>query len=394
MYNNSNVVLTYQNEDKMNYRTIKSTGTKVSILGFGMMRLPIIGNDVKNINKKEATKMVRTAIDAGVNYIDTAYPYHGEMSELFTGEVLLDGYREKVNLATKLPMWLIKSKKDAEHYFNLQLERLKTNHIDFYLFHALNQEHWNTIKNNDLLAWIEEKKTSGKIKHAGFSFHADLDLFKEIIDAYQWDFCQIQYNFMNENYQAGKEGLHYAAQKDIAVIIMEPLYGGKLAQTPPPTVQNIWEQSSMLNQTPPQRALNWLWDQPEVTLLLSGMSNFNQVQENISHASNAKSNNLNEVEKQTYKKVEAEYNRIMPIPCTDCKYCLPCPENVNIPSIFSLYNQGIAYNVMEDNQKFYHTNMPAETHADNCIACGQCESQCPQNIEIIEWLNKAEAALA
>ncbi len=377
----------------MKYRTIKSTNTKVSILGFGMMRLPILDGDVKKIDKSKAKEMVRAAIDAGVNYIDTAFPYHGEMSEPFTAEVLKDGYREKVNLATKLPMWLVNSKEDADHYFNLQLKRLETDHIDFYLFHALNPNTWNVIKREGLVDWINELKSLGKIKHAGFSFHADLDLFKEIIDANDWDFCQIQYNFMNENYQAGKEGLRYASNKDIAVVVMEPLYGGKLAKTPPPSVEEIWNSSTIANQTPPAKALNWLWDQPEVTLLLSGMNSLDQVNENLALANQGEAGRLSDSEKMVYKNVEIEYNRIMPIPCTDCKYCLPCPENVNIPGIFSLFNQGIAYDVMEENKRFYAVQYPENSHANNCVACGQCESQCPQNIEIIDWLVKAEEAL-
>ena len=377
----------------MNYRKIKSTNTKVSILGFGMMRLPLLNKDVKKIDKIEAMKMVRTAIDAGVNYIDTAYPYHGEMSEPFTAEVLKDGYREKVNLATKLPMWLIKTQADAEKYFNIQLDKLETEDVDFYLLHALKQEYWDTIKKENLFSWMTELKASGKIKHAGFSFHDELPFFKEIIDSYDWDFCQIQYNFMNEDFQAGKEGLQYAASKDVSVIVMEPLYGGKLAKTPPPSVEAIWQASDIDMQSPPERALNWIWDQPEVTLLLSGMSEMSQVEENLIIASKAIENKLTNEQKETYKKVEAEYNQIMPIPCTDCKYCLPCPENVNIPGIFSLYNQGIAYDSMDESKFAYKTYYPTESHADNCVECGQCESQCPQSIEIIDWLAKVEKVL-
>lgn len=378
----------------MNYQYIKSTNAKVSILGFGMMRLPIIDKDTKKIDKDKAIKMVRTAIDAGLNYIDTAYPYHGEMSEPFTAEALKEGYREKVHLATKLPLWLVKTQEDAERLFNEQLSKLQTDHIDFYLLHALNKKQWENIVDLGLLKWMDKLKTSGKIIHAGFSFHDDLELFKKILDAYDWDFCQIQYNFMNQQYQAGKEGLHYANNKGISVIVMEPLFGGKLAKTPPPTIAAIWQKSTMKNQSPPERALKWVWNQPEVTLLLSGMSTLEQVEENLSIASKAETNILSDEEKNVYKEIEAEYNRIMPIACTDCKYCLPCPYGVLIPNIFSLYNQGKAYDDMDGSKFVYNNYIAVDAHADKCVACGECEEKCPQNIEIIDWLSIAEKAFA
>ena len=269
----------------MQYRQFGKLDWKASALGFGAMRLPTTDpQDRSKINETLATRMVRYAIDHGVTYVDTAYPYHNGESERFIGRALQGGYREKVHLATKLPMWAIEKEGDAERILNEQLEKLQTDHVDFYLFHGLRQARWDTVKQFHLLDWAETALADGRIRALGFSFHDNVTVFKQIIDSYDgWTFCQIQHNYMDINTQAGTEGLRYAAAKGLAVVIMEPLLGGRLADPPDP-VQAIWDSAAEV-QTPVERAMRWLWDQPEVSVVLSGMSTMAQVIENVANAS-------------------------------------------------------------------------------------------------------------
>ena len=376
----------------MNYRTFGKTDFKPSALGFGAMRLPTIDGNSANIDKKQAEKMVRSAIDSGVNYIDTAYVYHQGQSEKFLGEVLKNGYREKVKIATKLPVWLVKSKNDFDKYLNEELSRLQTDHIDFYLLHALNKKSWSKVLQYDLLNQSEKAIASGKINHLGFSFHDDFPIFKEIVDGYnKWEFCLIQYNFMDENIQAGKKGLKYAAEKGLGVVVMEPLKGGRLASAPP-TVQEIWNKSE-IKRSPVEWALSWIWSQPEVSLVISGMSSLPQVKENIEFANKAKIGALTQDELSLIEEVRKEYQRLFPIPCTDCKYCLPCPQRVNIPRVFEILNNVSAYQNLEIEQKQYQF-LPPEERAENCTACHKCESLCPQKIKISEELKTAAKTLS
>ncbi|MBN1230390.1 MAG: aldo/keto reductase [Anaerolineales bacterium] len=374
----------------MQYRKFGKTGVNVSALGFGAMRLPILDGDSSKINIPEATRMLRYAIDQGVNYVDTAWGYHGEQSEPFVGQALKDGYREKVHLATKMPSWLIEKKEDLDYHFNIQMERLQTDHVDFYLLHTLRTEHWDKYLKVGIFDWIEKVKADAKVKHIGFSFHDELNVFKRIIDDYDhWDFCQIQYNFMNSNYQAGTEGLHYAADRGLGVVVMEPLYGGKLAAKPPQPISDLWATVDK-SRNPAEWALRWVWDQPEVSVVLSGMSTFGQVEQNIQTASEAAENSLGEAELALYPQVEKTYNMLMPIACTKCGYCIPCPQGVKIPDIFEFYNQAIAYNDKQGVQGSYDFWIKPENRPEQCIQCGECEAACPQHLEIIEWLQKAE----
>ncbi len=265
-------------------RKMGKTGEEVSALGFGCMRLPTLQDG--KIDLPEATKMLRFAIDNGVNYVDTAWGYHNGESEPFVGEALKDGYRERVHLATKLPSWLIKTREDMDHYLDEQLKRLQTDSIDFYLIHALNRRFWKNLKENDLFDFMDKALNQGKIKHIGFSFHDTLEVFKEIVDSYNWEFCQIQYNYVDLKYQAGAEGLRYASKKNMGIVIMEPLRGGRLANRVPPEVADLWK-SAPKKRTPAQWALRWLWNDPDIGVVLSGMSNMEQVEENIETAKRA-----------------------------------------------------------------------------------------------------------
>jgi len=364
----------------MQYRSFGSLDFKVSALGFGAMRLPIIGEDKSKIDEKQAISLIRHALDQGVNYLDTAFPYHNGQSEIVVGKALKDGYRQKTKLASKLPSWLISSKKDFDHYLNLQLKKLQTDHLDFYLLHTLNQTNWPIIRDLDVLPWAQSAIKDGRIVHLGFSFHDKLPLFKQIVDAYDnWAFCQIQYNLLDVNFQAGIEGLKYASKKGLAVVIMEPLKGGALAN-PPSVVKDIYHQSDP-SRTPVDWALQWLWHQPEVSVVLSGMSTMEQVKQNLASADRSSPGSLSAAEQQVITKVQEAYKKIVDIPCTGCQYCLPCSQGVNIPKIFSIYNQSKIDGNLDKALSSYQS-LPDDQKVDKCINCGQCVKACPQNIDI------------
>ncbi|HUT86683.1 MAG TPA: aldo/keto reductase [Candidatus Heimdallarchaeota archaeon] len=376
----------------MQYRTFEKLDWKPSALGFGAMRLPVIDNDPARIDEPQAIQMIRYAVDHGVNYIDTAYPYHGGHSEPFLALVLQNGYRKKVKLATKLPSWLIESPGDFDRYFTEQLERLQTDHIDFYLLHGLNKDYWTNLRQMGVLEWVESKMAKGHISHLGFSFHDSFDVFKEIVDAYDnWTFCQIQYNYMDVDYQAGKRGLKYAAEKGLGVVIMEPLRGGQLTKNPPPPVARLWA-TAPRKRTPADWGLQWVWNQPEVSVVLSGMSAMQHVAENIASADRAGVGTLSKDELALIDRVRDAYRKLTPIPCTSCRYCMPCPNGVNIPRILEIYNDATMYN---DNRaaRIAYQWVEEQQRADLCIECRQCEDLCPQDLPIAEWLKKAHALL-
>lgn len=375
----------------MLYRKFGRTGENVSILGFGCMRFPILDNDTKKINEVEATKMLRYAIDNGVNYVDTAYGYHGEMSELVTGRALQDGYREKVYLATKLPSWRINTREDMDKYLNEQLRKLQTDYIDFYLLHGLSKERWENFTANGVFDFLDSIKKDGRAKYVGFSFHDQVEVFKEIVDAYDWSFSQIQFSFLDRKNQAGEEGLIYAYKRGLGVIIMSPLRGGELTTEVSSDIQEIWD-SAKIKRTPAAWGLRYVWDYPEVGLLLSGMSTLAQVKENIATASEGHSSSLSEKEKQIIGKVKKTYeaNKIR-VNCTTCEYCLPCPAGVNIPGCFTHYNSAFALDAnIQEVRRQYNVFMQEEAKASNCVECGKCEDLCPQSISIIKELKKVE----
>jgi len=363
----------------------------LSILGFGCMRLPIAKDGI--IDEKQATEMLRYAIDHGVNYVDTAYPYHKGESEPFVGRALQGGYREKVYLATKLPSWLIKSHADMDRYLDEQLKRLQTDHIDFYLVHGLQKPFWENLRSLGVTDFLDDAIADRRIKYAGFSFHDELPLFKEIVDAYNWTFCQIQYNFMDEQNQAGTEGLKYAADRGLGIVIMEPLRGGMLTKDIL-SINAIWEKAPVRG-SPTEWALRWVWNHPEVTVVLSGMSSFGQVEQNIAYAENGLPNSLTQKELDLFTEAETEYKKRIKVPCTGCRYCMPCPSNVSIPECFEMYNQGCMFDAPEVagiNYSFLGGMFGGSPgFASQCQECGECEEKCPQGIPIREQLKKVEA---
>lgn len=372
----------------MKYRKFGKLDFEVSLLGFGAMRMPVINNEQGNLDEAESIRMIRHAIDQGVNYLDTAYPYHMGASEPLVGRALRDGYRDKVKLATKLPSWLVEKADDFDKYLNEQLERLQTGHIDFYLLHGMNKDRWPKMKSLGIMERAEAAIADGRIRHIGFSFHDDLEAFKTVVDGYdKWDFCQIQYNYMDIEFQAGTEGLKYAADKGLAVVVMEPLRGGSLTKQPPDEVADIWSRAST-KRTPADWALQWCWDQPEVATILSGMSTFEQLEKNLASADAFEEGKFSAADSDLVAKVREAYQRLSPVPCTDCKYCMPCPNGVNIPRCFALYNDSFMYDDTRVARFFYQEQTPAEARADRCAECHECEPLCPQSIEIAEWLKK------
>lgn len=378
----------------MQYRKFGSLDWDVSALSFGAMRLPVIDGDSSKINQPVATEMIRFAIDAGVNYIDTAYPYHQEQSERFVGKVLKEGYREKVRLVTKLPSWLIKDQADLDRYLEEQMQRLDVTYLDILLLHALNDRNWKNYQNLDVFSWAEKRMAEGVFGHLGFSFHDEYPVFEAILTGYDnWAMAQIQYNYIDVNYQAGRRGLDLAAERGLAVVVMEPLRGGLIAKNPPPDpVAEVLEKSER-DWTPVAWAIHWLLDQPEVSTVLSGMSAMAQVEENLAIAAESAVGKLSQEDHELISEVRQAYAGMAPIPCTKCEYCLPCPSGVAIPRIFDAYNEAVSFEAWEHARWVYNNMIKPEERADQCIACGECEEACPQHIEIIDWLARVHEKL-
>jgi len=369
----------------MLYRTVPKNNDQLSILGFGCMRLP--GKN-ERIDEEEARKQILYAIDQGVNYLDNAFPYHLGASEPFLGRILEDGYRDKVKLATKLPPWSVKKPEDMDRILNSQLERFKTDRIDYYLIHALEAENWPKIKELGVLDFLERAKKDGRILNTGFSFHGDKDTFKEIVDIYDWDICQIQYNFLDESNQAGTEGLEYAASKDLGVIVMEPLRGGSLTGRIPEEVEAIWNEAEV-KRTPAEWALRWVWNRPEVTCVLSGMNKQEHVEENLCITGEAEPDSLTQDELQLIKQVESKYRELLKVDCTGCRYCMPCPEGVDIPMCFEIYNDKHVFGDRQAGFKYLFMlgGVLHGTHyASLCTQCKKCVKKCPQHLPIPDLL--------
>ena len=372
----------------MNYRKFGKLDWDVSALGFGAMRLPILDGDSSRIDEPEAIKMIRHAIDGGVNYVDTAYPYHGGNSERLVGKALKDGYRQKVALATKLPTWLVETYEDFDRFLDEQLEKLQADRIDFYLIHGLSNARWPLVRDLGVTAWAEEKIAEGKIGHIGFSFHDHFEMLMEIVDAYDgWTFCQIQYNYMDvESSQRGPgvEGLRYADSKGLAVIIMEPIQGGRLSMTPPAELQMIWDEAKT-KRSGAEWALQWVWNQPEASVVLSGMSTMRHVEENLVSASRSGPGTLTQEDLALVERVQQKYGELGYIGCTKCDYCQPCPHGVLIPDIFEVLNQNYLGS-RDETKAAYHAAVPEEGRASHCERCGECEEQCPQGLPIMNLM--------
>lgn len=367
----------------MQYRAFGKTGEQVSVLGFGCMRFPQTDSeDGGSIDYEKASAMLRHGIDQGINYVDTAFFYHDGMSESFVGKALRDGYREKVLLATKAPFGDYESKEDFWEKLNIQLERLETDVIDCYLLHCVTKSNWeSSALKHDLLSEMVKAKEQGKIRYIGFSFHDDFDLFAEVCDAHPWDFCQIQLNYVDVENQAGLKGMYYAAEREIPVIVMEPLLGGRLAD-PPLNVKKSLPQ----DKNPVQASFDFLWHFPENVMLLSGMSTMEQVEDNLKYASLARSNSLSESELEMYKNARHVFENSALVSCTSCEYCMPCPFGVNIPRVFEEYNRSV-----HSKRKAIENYSAIKGQASDCTACRECEPKCPQHIVISEEMPKAAA---
>ncbi len=369
----------------MKYRML--AGERVSALGFGAMRLPVLDGDNDKIDRESSLRMMRLAFERGVNYVDTAWPYHGGNSEGVVGQALKDGFRDQVLVADKMPCWEVKMYEDLNRIFNEQLVRLDTDRIDFYLLHCLHAKSWSAMRDLGAVAWGEDLKRQGRIRHFGFSFHDQLPVFKQIVDSHDWDFCQIQYNYLCEQVQAGTEGLHYAAQKGIDVIVMEPLFGGSLVKLPENLVHEISAMSPPY--TAADLALQWVWDKPEVKVVLSGMNAMRDVEENLISADKAEANTLTEAERGMVARIRATLESSQPVPCTGCKYCMPCPVGIEISRNFDVYNKARLFGGnTETLNRVLYSMIPDDAKAAACVQCHACEEHCPQKIEIVDELAK------
>jgi len=399
----------------MKYRKMgKKINWDVSALGFGTMRLPTVESEEndekkKKIDEKQSIDMIRYSIDNDVNYVDTAWMYMDGKSEEVVGKALKDGYRSKVHLVTKLPIGqgFVKKEEDFDRIFKAQLDRLQVDYLDLYLLHGLGRQSFEQVKALKIMEKMERLKAEGKIKYIGFSFHDSVNAFKDIIDFYDWDACQVQYNYIDVDFQAGIKGVQYAAEKGIAVIVMEPLRGGSLFLDDKnlneinPEIKKIMEESSS-KRSLPDWALQFVWNHPEVSVVLSGMSNMQQVQENVESAKNSGINSLTEKESETIEKLKTAFAKVIfVVPCTSCQYCMPCPEGVAIPTMFNILNQFNQYGEKtREGFEGYYKSLPKTQEeyekrgsknngaANLCVQCGECLEKCPQKIEIPDELEK------
>ena len=376
----------------MLYRKFPRVKHDISILGFGCMRLPPAEGQQAGgrVDEQKAINMIRAAIDGGVNYIDTAYPYHNGESEVVVGKALEGGYRDKVFLATKLPSWLVTSREDMDRYLDEQLARLATDHIDFYLLHGLGAETWENLSRLGVLEFLDSARADGRIRHPAFSFHDAFPVFQEIAGAYEWTFAQIQYNYMDEQFQAGTQGLRYAAEQGLGIVVMEPLRGGLLSGDVPAIRGHI--RNAPVRRTPSEWGLRWVWNHPEVTVVLSGMNAMEQVTENLACAAQGLPDSLSPGELAVVEKMRDTFASRVKIPCTGCRYCMPCTNGVDIPSCFMYYNQAYTYDAREKATGVYLWALNGSFSggvpgfASCCVQCGECEDKCPQHFPIREYL--------
>ena len=384
----------------MQYRVMPKSGDKLSALGFGMMRLPTkVGGVASNmIDRERAQKQIWGAIDKGVNYLDTAFPYHLGASESFLGEYILkNGYREKVNIATKLPCMFINRKEQIDSFFKRQFEKIQVEQFDYYLLHSMSGDAWDKLLGFGILDFMDQIKKDGLVRNMGFSFHGKKEDFKRMIDGYDWDFAQVQFNILDENFQAGIEGINYAAEREIGIIVMEPLRGGSLVGKIPAEVQTLYD-SAPIKRSAADWALRWVWDHPAVKVVLSGMNEEAHIEENIRVASEALPNGLSDVERAIVEEVRDTYLRIMQVGCTGCAYCMPCPAGIDIPSAFKnlnnyhMFGKALAQ-ISHLNHAGINTDDGKAHWTSVCIDCGQCERACPQSIEVRKEFKKVQRDL-
>jgi predicted aldo/keto reductase-like oxidoreductase len=374
----------------MRYRPFGRLGYEVSALGFGCMRLPTLGDHAR-IDEPEAISMLHNALEHGVNYVDTAYVCHGGNSEQVVGKALQGGYRDKAKIATKLPLRQVSAYADLDRILNEQLKRLQIDHIDVYLLHGMHQTQWERMRGLGVIRWAEGALADGRIGCLGFSFHHTFEAFQKILGDYDgWACCQIQYNFLGEETQAGTRGLQYAASWDLAVIVMEPLLGGKLA-SPPDSIRAIWEQAPR-ERSPAEGALQWVWTHPQVSVTLSGMTAMEQVRENVAAASRSAANTLTEEELRLFALAREAYEKLAPVPCTQCSYCMPCPNGVQIPYNFRTFGDGVIHDSYVQ-PRFRYAQLDPVERASICVACRECEEKCRQGIPISEWMPLVRSVL-
>ncbi len=377
----------------MRYRLLKNTDISLSQLGFGTMRLPILHNNEKLIDTKKASELLQYAIDNGVNYYDTAWNYHLKASESFLGDFLnRTAQREKVYVATKLPVWECREYADFDRLLEQQLKNLKTDYIDFYLLHALDGYRFNKIYDLGVTDFIDKAKASGKVRYMGFSFHDEYEAFGPILNAYDFDFAQIQYNYMDDDFQAGDRGLRDIATKGISSVIMEPLRGGQIAKKPAGKLKEIWD-GFKTDLTPATLALKYILNREEVTTLLSGMGTMEEVAENIRVCSEYGIGDLTEQENEMIRVLRDYYRSETQVDCTACNYCIDCPKGIPISKIFTYYNEAHIYGDADNMRKKYNQNIKNKHKADQCVECGRCEDVCPQNLPIRDDLKKAHRFL-
>jgi uncharacterized protein len=372
----------------MLYRKLGKTNVNSSVLGFGAMRLPMLGaqggmagfDPNIPIDEAHATKIVEHAVEQGVTYFDTAWGYHGGKSEVFLGKAIKP-HRKNVMIATKLPSWNVQKPEDQETLFQEQLQRLGTDYVDFYLVHGLDTKNWAKMKSMGVLEFMDKLRTEGRIRFAGFSFHDEIKVFKDIIDAFNWDMCLLQFNFYDRDYQAGRQGISYASSKGVGIVGMEPLRGGKLVDKIPAEVQEIWDKAPV-KRTPVEWAMRYVWDFPEIATVLSGCSSLDQIVDHTRIVDQAVANSLTPEEHALIEQVRLAYRKLLKIDCTGCAYCMPCPNGVNIPQNFTLYNDSFLFKGAEMNKFFYTGFLTEEQRASGCSDCGVCVDKCPQHIDI------------
>lgn len=386
----------------MQYRTMPKSDEKLSVLGYGCMRFPSKGRGssslISAIDTEKALKQIRYAIDNGVNYLDTAYPYHGGASEKFLGDyVLKDGYREKVNIATKLPCFSIIKKEKLEEIFNKQLKKLNVDYIDYYLLHSLDGSSWDKMVSLDIIDFMDKIKKEGKIRFMGFSFHGKYEDFIRIVDGYDWDFAQVQYNIIDENFQAGIRGIEYAHKKGLGIITMETLRGGALVGKMPKEILDIYDEAP-IKRSAVEWAFRWVYNHPAVTLVLSGMNDMEHIKQNLEIADDAMPNGMTKQEVDIVNKARDKYLELMQVGCTGCGYCMPCPAGIDIPDAFKKLNDYHMFGKVQPT--IYHMAYAGIITSDGkphwtstCMDCGKCEKACPQHIEVRKEFKKVRKAV-